>query len=126
MIDSRVGAQAMVAGLDCETVVTTKPRERSRTKTRRIPPYNVILENDDYHSMDFVVDVLLKVLGCTMRRALLLMLQAHTAGRAVIWTGSKEGAELKVEQVRTYHETRAVDGIKLGPLDCNIEPCPGT
>jgi ATP-dependent Clp protease adaptor protein ClpS len=116
----------MPAGLDDGTLVTTKPIERTRTKTRKIPPYHVILENDDHHSMDFVVDVLLKVLGCTMQHALLLMLEAHTTGRAVIWTGSKEGAELKVEQVRTYHEIRGPDGIKLGPLNCNIEPAPGS
>jgi len=115
----------MAAGFDDETAVTTKPIEKTRTETRRIPPYNVILENDDHHSMDFVVDVLLKVLGCTRQRAVSLMLQAHTAGRAVIWTGSKEAAELKVEQVRTYHETRGPDGIKLGPLNCNIQPAPG-
>jgi ATP-dependent Clp protease adaptor protein ClpS len=111
--------------LDAESAVTTKPREKSRTKTRKIPPHNVILENDDYHSMDFVVEVLIKVLGCTMQRALVLMLEAHNSGRAIIWTGSKEGAELKVEQIRTFREVRSQDGAKLGPLDCSIEPAPG-
>jgi ATP-dependent Clp protease adaptor protein ClpS len=111
--------------LDPETTVTVKPKQKSQTTTRRLPPYNVILENDEVHSMDFVVDVLLKVLGCTMQHALMLMLQAHTTGRAIIWTGPKEVAELKVEQMRTFQEIRRSDDARLGPLICTIEPAPG-
>jgi len=107
-----------------DVLVTTKPKAREETATRRIPPYNVILENDDYHTLDFVVDVLRKVLGCTLERAAQLALQAHTTGRSIIWTGTKEVAELKVEQVRSFHEIRSWDGSKLGPLGCTIEAAP--
>ena len=107
-----------------ETMVTTKPREKEETKTRRVPPYNVILENDDYHSFEFVVDVLQKALGYNQQRAFLLTHQAHTSGRAVVWTGPKEVAELKLEQIRSFHEIRS-DGAKFGPLGCSIEPAPG-
>jgi ATP-dependent Clp protease adaptor protein ClpS len=109
-----------------QATVRTRPKEQKKTRTRRIPPYNVILLNDDHHSMEFVVDVLREVLACTMERAFQLMLQAHATGRAIIWTGPKEGAELKAEQVRTFHETRALDGAKLGPLGCIIELAPGS
>ena len=108
-----------------ETAVTTKPKERERTSTRQIPPYHVILENDDHHTMEFVVDVLRKVLGCPLERAMQLMLQAHTSGRAIVWTGPKEVAELKVEQIRTFKEIHPVSGAALGPLGCSIEPAPG-
>ena len=108
-----------------DVVVTTKPKQREQTETRRIPPYNVILENDDYHTLEFVVDVLRKVLGCPLERAVQLALQWHTTGRPIIWTGTKEVAEFKVEQVRSFHEIRAADGAKLGPLGCTIEPCRG-
>jgi ATP-dependent Clp protease adaptor protein ClpS len=107
-----------------DVIVSTKPKSREDTRTRRLPPYNVILENDDYHSMGFVVDVLRKVLGCSEERALLLMSQAHTTGRSIIWTGPKEVAELKVEQVRSFPELRD-DGTKFGPLGCTLEPAPG-
>jgi ATP-dependent Clp protease adaptor protein ClpS len=103
--------------------VTTKPRERQESKTRLLPPYNVILENDDYHSFEFVLDVLGKVLGCTEQRAFQLAHEAHTSGRAIIWTGPKEVAELKVEQVTSFHEMR--ENAKLGPLGCTLEPAPG-
>src|SRR3954466_10286787 len=100
----------------------TKPREE--TRTRLLPPYHVVLGNDDHHSMDFVVNVLRKVLGVPLEKALELMLEAHTTGRAVIWTGPKEVAELKAEQVHTLHEVRD-GGNDLGPLTCTIEPAPG-
>ena len=105
--------------------ITTKPMEREETYTRRVPPYNVILENDDHHSMQFVVEVLCKALGCNAERAVEYMLEAHTSGRAVVWTGPKEVAELKADQIQTFHEVRESDGASLGPLGCTIEPAPG-
>jgi ATP-dependent Clp protease adaptor protein ClpS len=107
-----------------DVLVTTKPKEREQTRTRRVPPYHVILENDDYHSMDFVVDVLRKVFGSPLERALQLMLQAHTTGRAIVWTGPLEVAELKADQIRTFHEIHAENSKDLGPLGCTVEPAP--
>ncbi len=95
----------------------TAPLEE--THTRRVPPYHVILLNDDYHSQTFVVGVLCKVLGYSIERAYQLMLMAHMSGRAVVWTGPKEVAELKVEQIGTFREE------PYGPLGCTIEPAPG-
>lgn len=108
-----------------ETTVTTKPRTREETKTRRLPPYNVILENDDHHSFEFVVQTLVKALGYAVEKAFQLTTEAHEKGRAVVWTGPKEVAELKCEQIQTFHEVREADGKKLGALGCTIEPAPG-
>jgi ATP-dependent Clp protease adaptor protein ClpS len=108
-----------------EVTVTTKAKPTEETKTRRIPPYHVILENDDHHSADFVVDVLCKALGFTLERSYQLMMLAHTTGRSVVWTGTKEVAELKADQIQSFHEIRESDGAKLGPLGCLIEPAPG-
>ena len=108
-----------------ESIVSTKPKADEKVRTRRVPPFNVILENDDDHSFEFVIEVLIKALGYNNERAFQLVHQAHTSGRAVVWTGSKEVAELKVEQIRTFHEVRDKDGAKLGPLSCSIEPAPG-
>jgi ATP-dependent Clp protease adaptor protein ClpS len=106
-----------------DTSTTTETQPRDETRTRRIPPYNVILLNDDHHSMEFVVEVLCKVLGCAVERAVVLMREAHESGRSVIWTGTREVAELKAEQVQTFPEIRG--GAHLGPLGCVIEPAPG-
>ena len=104
--------------------VSTETQTDEEKRTRRIPPYNVILLNDDHHSQVFVIEVLGKVLGCSTERAYQLMMEAHTSGRAIIWTGTREVAELKAEQIQTYPEIRD-DGAKLGPLGCDIEPAPG-
>jgi len=108
-----------------EPTVAPRTRPRSDTRTRRVPPYHLVIGNDDHHSMEFVVDVLRKVLGVPLERAMALMLEAHTTGRAVIWTGPKEVAELKAEQVHTFHEVREPGRTDLGPLTCTIEPAPG-
>jgi ATP-dependent Clp protease adaptor protein ClpS len=100
---------------------TTKPVEREESRTRTIPPYNVILRNDDFHSFEFVIQVLRKALGVDEQKAFLLTEEAHTSGRAIVWTGPKEVAEFKVDQIRTFHEKRG-NGTNLGPLDCDIEP----
>jgi ATP-dependent Clp protease adaptor protein ClpS len=106
-------------------MVTVKPKTRDDTKTRRVPPYNVILENDEHHSFEFVVQTLSKALGYALEKAFQLTLEAHEKGRAVVWTGPKEVAELKAEQIQTFHEIRGADGKQLGPLGCSIEPAPG-
>jgi ATP-dependent Clp protease adaptor protein ClpS len=104
--------------------VAIKTREKEKKQTRRVPPYNVILENDDHHTMEFVVESLQKALGYSQERAYQLTMQAHMTGRCVVWTGPKEVAELKADQIRTFHEVHA-SGANLGPLSCYIEPAPG-
>src|SRR5260221_13887120 len=101
--------------------VTAEPEIDEATEPRLLPPYNLILENDDFHSFEFVVMVLCKALGYTFERSAQYTLEAHETGQAIVWTGSKEVAELKLEQVTTFHEERA-DGPKFGPLSCRIEP----
>jgi ATP-dependent Clp protease adaptor protein ClpS len=107
-----------------DTVVMTRPKLREKTSTRRLPPYHVVLENDDYHSFEFVVATLQKTFGYPVEKSFLLTHEAHTQGRAVVWTGPKEVAELKLEQLQSFHEVRA-DGQKFGPLGGTIEPAPG-
>jgi ATP-dependent Clp protease adaptor protein ClpS len=98
-----------------------RPRAKPSEKTRLLPPYHVILENDDHHSFDFVISVLRKVFGVSEERAMQFALEAHKSGRSIVWTGAKEVAELKVEQIHSFAEIRA-DGAKLGPLGAFIEP----
>src|SRR5262245_11295263 len=111
----RTNAKQHTACFEVCIVKGTKTSPREKTFQRSIPPYHVILENDDYHTQTFVVSVLCKVLGHSVDRAFQLMLQAHLSGRAIVWSGPKEVAELKAEQIRTFREE------PYGPLHCTIE-----
>lgn len=108
-----------------DAAVKSKPRQAEETRTRRVPPYHVILLNDSQHSFEFVISVLRKALGFSEERAFQLAQEAHVSGRSVIWTAPREVAELKADQVRSFHEVRGHDGVRLGPLGCRIEPAPG-
>ena len=91
-------------------------------RSKLLPPYHVLIENDDHHSQLFVVLVLRKVFGYDEAKATELMHTAERAGQAVVWTGSKEVAELKLEQLRTFHEKHWRDDHDVGPIRCRIEP----
>jgi ATP-dependent Clp protease adaptor protein ClpS len=82
--------------------------------------YHVIVLNDDYHSIEFVVSVLRKVFGFALERAVELTMEAHHTGRAIAWTGPREYAEVMGEKLTTYHEHRGPRD--LGPLGYVIEP----
>lgn len=88
----------------------------TRSSPRGVPPYNVVLADDGKHSLTFVVRVLCRALGHSPDRAYQLMLQAHQNGRAAVWTGPKEVAELKMLHIGDFYEE------PHGPLDCRIEP----
>ena len=97
------------------------PELEQETRTFLLPRHALILENDPHHSMGFVVDVLMKLFKFSAEKAVERMLEAHQEGESVIWTGSKEGGEFRLEQIMTFHEKHA-DGRDLGPLGCRLEP----
>ena len=118
-----------VAVLDEPVVRTGRQRKtddrKSPKKPRRQPPYAVIVHDDDYHTYEYVIECLQRVCGHPLEKAFELSKQIDQTGRAIVWSGPKEVAELKVDQLRTFHEVRESDGLELGPVSCYIEPAPG-
>lgn len=97
----------------------------SPPQTRRQPPYAVILENDDKHTFQYVIEVVQKVCGYSLEKTFQLVHEAHTKGRAIIWSGALEVAELKRDQIREYGpDNYAVVPVTF-PLGCYVEPLPG-
>ncbi len=62
--------------------------------------FRVLLHNDDYTSMDFVVEVLMGIFHKTQPQAEQIMLQIHEKGKAIVGVYTYEIAQMKVEQVR--------------------------
>lgn len=89
--------------------------ERARPKTRRPPLYRVVLHNDDYTPMEFVVNVLLTYFSLTHEQAVQIMLTVHTRGKGVAGTFSREIAETKVAMVNEYSHAHQ------HPLLCTME-----
>jgi len=82
---------------------TTDTESIQRTLQEILPPYSVILHNDETHSMDFVVGALLKsVSSLTVEDATAIMFEAHNQGRAVVITCPLEQAELYRDRLRTF------------------------
>jgi ATP-dependent Clp protease adaptor protein ClpS len=74
------------------------------------PPYQVILHNDDHHSMDEVIVAICRsVPGVGERKAILIMLEAHTTGRAVVIVCPQEQAEFYAERLGTYGLTVTIE-----------------
>lgn len=77
----------------------TKPAD-PKNKPKFLPPYAVVVLNDDDHTFEYVIDALCKVCGHPVEKAFKLAEQIDRTGRAIVWTGSFEVAELKRDQIR--------------------------
>ena len=71
----------------------------SAVKPKLPEMFKVLLLNDDYTPMEFVVDILTRIFGHSQERATQIMLQVHTEGRGICGVFTRDLASMKVEQV---------------------------
>ncbi|HEY0275091.1 MAG TPA: ATP-dependent Clp protease adapter ClpS [Paenirhodobacter sp.] len=88
---------------------------KPRPKSQRPPLYKVLLLNDDYTPMEFVVHILERFFGLTHAQAFEIMLTVHKKGLAVVGVFSFEVAETKVAQVMDFARRHQ------HPLQCTME-----
>tara|TARA_R110002094_G_scaffold146331_7_gene135462 strand:- start:1424 stop:1792 length:369 start_codon:yes stop_codon:yes gene_type:complete len=88
---------------------------KTKPKTKRPPLYKVLLLNDDFTPMEFVVHVLERFFGLNHAQAFEIMLTVHKKGLAVVGVFSHEIAETKVAQVMDFARRHQ------HPLQCTME-----
>lgn len=76
------------------------------------PPWQVLVLNDPVNLMSFVTLIIRRIFGYSESKATELMLQVHHKGRATVWTGDREEAELYVQQLQSHQLLAAME-----PLD---------
>ena len=89
--------------------------EEARPKVKQPPLYRVLLINDDYTPMEFVVDILETIFSMERTRATQVMLEVHTKGKGVCGVFNYEIAETKVAQVISLAQQHQ------HPLLCTME-----
>jgi ATP-dependent Clp protease adaptor protein ClpS len=89
--------------------------ERTRPKLKKPPLFKVVLLNDDYTPMEFVVHVLEAIFGHDRESATRIMLSVHKTGKGICGIYTRDIAETKVTAVNSYaHENKH-------PLLCDLE-----
>ena len=89
--------------------------EEARPKLKKPPLFRVLLLNDDYTPMEFVVEVLELIFSMDRPKATRIMLEVHTKGKGVCGVYTYEIAETKVAQVTSYAQQHQ------HPLLCTLE-----
>lgn len=89
--------------------------EEARPKLKRPPMYKVVLLNDDYTPMEFVVQILETFFSMDREKATRVMLNVHTKGKGVCGIFTRDVAETKVKQVNEYSRNHQ------HPLLCDLE-----
>jgi ATP-dependent Clp protease adaptor protein ClpS len=107
---------APILGGDSENEGESGVATVSRSKVKRPRQYKVLLHNDDYTTMEFVVYVLQRFFGKTSEEAQRIMLKVHTEGVGVCGVYTHEIAETKVTQVSKSAKENG------HPLMCTMEP----
>ena len=83
-----------------ESTVRTKPKRDEKTK--RQPPYHVVLHNDNDHTFDYVIHMMQRLFGHPVEKGFKIATEVHSKGRVIVDTTSKERAELKRDQIHAF------------------------
>jgi ATP-dependent Clp protease adaptor protein ClpS len=120
-----VSDQAAVAVESQPQTEQEREKKPSAARPKKQPPYAVVLLNDDEHTFQYVMETLSKVFGYPLEKCFTLTEQVHHQGRGIVWSGSRELAELKRDQIRSagpdFYATQKIEF----PLGVTVEPMPG-
>jgi ATP-dependent Clp protease adaptor protein ClpS len=108
------------------TVAPPAPTSDKSTKPKPaapLPPYHVVLLNDDDHTYEYVIEMLRVIFGYQPERGFQLAAEVDAQGRVIVMTTHKERAELKRDQIHAYGADTRLPRCR-GSMSAVIEPAP--
>ena len=106
------------------TDTTIQPLEKREQKTAGMPPYNVVLLDDDDHSFEYVIHMLKTLFGHSVEKGYRMAIEVDTTGRVVVLTTNLEQAELKRDQIHAFGPDPLIPRCK-GSMSATVEPASG-
>ena len=106
------------------TDTTIQPLEKREQKTEGMPPYNVVLLDDDDHSFEYVIHMLKTLFGHSVEKGYRMAIEVDTTGRVVVLTTNLEQAELKRDQIHAFGPDPLIPRCK-GSMSATVEPASG-
>lgn len=95
-----------------------------KAKSRSLPPWNVVLLDDDEHSYEYVIEMLRSLLGIPVVEAFLMAKEVDSEGRVIVLTTHRERAELEQHRIHAYGADPRIPRCK-GSMSATIEPAQG-
>ena len=102
------------------STTVAEPETSTVTGTETMPPYNVVLLNDDEHSVDYVIRMLKDLFGHSREKGAEIAKEVHNNGRAVVASTDLEEAELKRDQIHDYGPDPMIEHCK-GSMSAEVE-----
>ncbi|MFN8606595.1 MAG: ATP-dependent Clp protease adaptor ClpS [Vulcanimicrobiota bacterium] len=95
--------------------------ESSSLKSKPLPPWNVVLLDDDDHSYEYVIFMLQRLFGHPLETAFLMAKEVDTTGRVVVFSTHRERAELERDRIHGFGADPLIKHCK-GSMSAIIEP----
>lgn len=110
-------------GSDKSAATALKEKTASKGKTKPLPPFNVVLLDDNDHTYEYVIEMLKKVVGYDEQQGFVLAKTVDEQGRAIVYTAHRELAELKCEQISGFGADVRIASCK-GSMTAVVEEAP--
>lgn len=104
---------------------STLEREETSSKSKPLPPWNVVLLDDDDHTYEYVILMLQKLFGHPVEACYQMAKEVDTAGRVVVFSTHRERAELERDRIHAYGADPRIARCK-GSMSAIIEPAQGS
>ena len=103
------------------TDTITRPVEKEEQRTEGLPPYNVVLLDDNDHSYEYVILMLKRVFGHSLEKGYEMAQEVDATGRVIVATTNLEQAELKRDQIQSFGPDPLIPRCK-GSMSATVEP----